>query len=198
MTILLSLTADVIKLHGGVPLWWPQGPSASGPLAAHVGAIPEAVAACPCLPVPVSAPSPQVSLLSPHCQQPARLRRDLGTEQPSSCGNASFNSFSKYGHIVLVKSPPKLQLGFQECEFPLCLPDDAAWRGGRDAGMLQRACHGGTGLIHLMGHPWGQGLGATGTEPNPREQAPTEGYRISTGSKIAVSHTSPTSSAQTP
>lgn len=32
---------------------------------------------------------------------------------------------------------PKMQLGFQECEFPLCLPACAVWRGGRAAGRLR-------------------------------------------------------------
>lgn len=91
--------------------------------------------ACPC------------TVTSPH--------GDLGTKQPPSCGNASSDSFPKYGHVVLIKSPPKLQLGFQEFEFPLCLPDCAAWRGGRAVGRLLHPCDGGTARWTLQGTPGG-------------------------------------------
>lgn len=57
------------------------------------------VAACPCLSAPASVLS---TLLSLHCQLPVRLRWDLGMEQPSSRGNTSFDSFPKYGHIILI------------------------------------------------------------------------------------------------
>ena len=111
-------------------------------------------------------PSPRVSLPSRRCQQPASLRWDPGTKEPSSCGNASFDSFPKYGHIFLTSSPPKLQLGFQECEFPLCSPDYAVWRGGRAVGKLQRPRHGGTGTRHLPGHTWG-----TGSDGSPDQKS---------------------------
>lgn len=80
---------------------------------------------------------------------------DLGTKQPSSCGNASSDSSPKYGYVILINSPPKRQLGFQECKFPLCLPDCAAWRGGRAAGKLLHPFDGGPGTMDLMGHTWG-------------------------------------------
>lgn len=70
--------------------------------------------ACPC------------TVTSPH--------GDLGTKQPPSCGKASSDSFPKYGHVVLIKSPPKLQLGFQEFEFPLCLPDLCCLEGWQGCG----------------------------------------------------------------